>query len=303
MSASGSQHSIAMESTATYGDPPTTPTWDPILHNGGTSGGLEKDNFKDETITTDRTNGTLRHGARKSGLSIPFTLRYDAVNQQILEAILCGTWTGSPEAVTVGSTRRAFCVEELLADFDAGANKYQRHLGSDWNTYGLNVTTGGNVTGTCSFVAQDKTFATTAIADSTYPAAATTGAMSSFVGSIDVGGVSSDITELSFNLDNKMEGTAVLFSTLRNRPPIGKLSITGNVTAEYNNDTLEALFDAETSISITLTLEDEAGNELEFAFTGVKFTGAAPSKPNDLGMTIALPWEASSVTVTRTPAA
>lgn len=112
----GSRHSMAYKVESVYGTTPDTPAFKPIRHTGTTLG-LSKDSLMSEEIRADRQIQDYRHGARKVGGDIEIELSYGSYDD-ILEALLCGTWT--PNATKTATTISAAAADNSYNDSGAG---------------------------------------------------------------------------------------------------------------------------------------------------------------------------------------
>lgn len=81
---------------------------------------------------------------QEAGGGIPFDFAKSAAMDEILEAVLRGTWTGG--VLKGGTIRRSFTIQkQLLA---GGANRFMRFPGSRYNGFTLEGSVGGRLTGT-----------------------------------------------------------------------------------------------------------------------------------------------------------
>jgi hypothetical protein len=290
----------------TYGAAPTTPTWTPIRYTSF-GGGLAKDTFTSEEVRSDRAISDVRHGAKKPKFDIGFELSYGSFDT-ILAAVLCSTW--DTDVLTSGVTRSSYCLERKFADLLEADKPYHRFLGTEFNSMQLTIGVGGMIKGTFGCIAQDMTLAGTAIANSTYSAAATTSPFDAFTGVLEEGGGSiAIVSEVQINLENGLEPSFVIGSPLTLRPSIGRSKLTGTLMARFENATLLEKFTGETESSLVVTLTDAATNELEISLPRIKYTGGTPDMKGEGPITISMPFEAlydsgdeTNITITRTAA-
>jgi len=100
--ANGAQHSIAYIAETTYGTTPSTPSFKPF-GNTGTTLGITKDGVESEKLRGDRQVEDFRHGNKSISGDVTAELEYEAFDD-ILEAVLCGTW--NTNVLKAGTTRR-----------------------------------------------------------------------------------------------------------------------------------------------------------------------------------------------------
>ena len=106
--ASGSRHSLAKVREVTQGTTPATPVFKPI-RNTGTTLKLEKTTLTSAEITGNRNITDSRHGNYQVGGDIPVELTYGGSIDDLLEELLCGTWT-------VKATKTATTLSAAAAD-------------------------------------------------------------------------------------------------------------------------------------------------------------------------------------------
>jgi hypothetical protein len=303
--ADGARHALSYIVEESYGVCPTTPLFTPIRHRG-LSGGLSKDTFMSETIRDDRQIEDMRHGAKKIAFDIPIELSYTSFDD-LIEATLGGTWAAN--VLKAGTTRRSFTIESKFADVTSGG--YHRFLGCVLNTMQLQINANAMVTGSFGVIGQDITVADGIVAGATYNDPATTSPFDAFTGTIEEGGASIGVvTELSLNLDNGVTPRFVIGSDLTLLPSWMRSTLTGQVTAYFEDSTMLNKFINETESSIEVALEDLAGNTITILLPRIKYTGGPVNVQGFGPITIALPFtalydaytEESQITITRAAA-
>ena len=110
--ATGSRHNMAYVVESTFGTTPSTPVFTPIRHTGTTIG-LSKDSIESEELREDRQIANYRHGNKSVSGDINFELSYGSFDD-ILEAVLCGTW--NTDVLKAGTTRRSYTIERHHQD-------------------------------------------------------------------------------------------------------------------------------------------------------------------------------------------
>ncbi len=300
--ATGSRHNLSYVVEATFGTTPSSPGFTPIRHTGTTLG-LSKDAVESEELREDRQVAHFRHGNKSVTGDINFELSYGGLDA-LLEATLCGTW--ATNVLKAGTTRRSYTVERHHQDI----GKYLRSTGCQFNTMSLSVAPNSMVTGSFGIIGSGFSTSGSALGSATYSAESTTAPFDSFSGSITEGGSAiAIITALELNIDNGMEALYVVGSADTLLPSIGKSSVTGSVTAYFENTTLLDKFVAETTSAIQFTLTDAAGNDYIVLLPKVKYNSGNPEVSGPGAITVTLDFvalynssDASQIKITRVPA-
>ena len=279
--ATGSRHDMAYVAENTFGTTPTTPTFTPIRHTGTTIG-LSKDAIESEELRQDRQIANYRHGNKSVAGDVNIELSYGTFDD-LLEATLAGTW--ATDVLIAGTTRRSFTVERHHTDI----GKYLRSTGCSFNALSLSVAPNSMVTGSFSVIGKAFSVASTAISGSTYSAETTTAPFDSFTGSITEGGSSiAVVTSIDLSIDNGMEALYVVGSDETLLPSIGKSTVTGSITAYFENATLIDKFIAETASSLSFVLTDLAGNSYTVDLPNIKYNSGNPEVAGPGAITVSL---------------
>jgi len=302
--ANGAQHSLHFIAESTYGTTPSTPTWTPLPHNA-VSLALTKDAIESEKLRGDRQVEDFRHGNKSIGGDVTSELEYEAFDD-ILEAVMCGTWTTN--VLKSGTTRRSFTLERKFADLATA--EWHRYTGCEFNSMAISIAPNAMVTTTFSVVGKDLTLATSEIGSSTYSADAGKTPFDSFTGSITEGGASiATVTSLEFTIENGLEPLFSVGSSTTNRPSIGKSRVTGTLTTYFESKTLYEKFINETASEIVCTLTDVDGNSIEIDIPNVKYNSGQPDVSGEGAVTVAMDFvalysssDASQLVITRTDA-
>jgi hypothetical protein len=301
--ANGAQHTIHFVPEVTYGTTPTAPAFKPFPHTG-TNLAMTKDGLESEKLRGDRQVEDFRHGNQSISGDISSELEYGDLDD-ILQAVLCGTWTAN--VLKAGVTRRSFTIERKFADL--ATPEFHRYTGCEFNTLSLSVSPNAIVTATFGVIGKGLTLATSAVASSTYGAPANVQPFDSFTGSITEGGSPiAVVTSIEFSLENGLEPLFAVGSKTTNRPSIGKSRLTGTMTTYFENKTLYEKFINETASSIVLTLVDLAGNEYEIDLPNVKYNSGQPDVSGEGAVTVSMDFialydatDASQIVITRDP--
>ena len=132
----------------------------------------------------------------------------------------------------------------------------------------------------------------------------------SFTGAITEGGTAiAIITALELNIDNGMEALYVVGSADTLLPSIGKSTVTGSVTAYFEDTTLMDKFVNETTSAIQFTLTDALGNDYIVLLPKVKYNSGNPEVGGPGAITLSLDFVAlfnttatQQMKITRVPA-
>jgi hypothetical protein len=300
--ATGSRHNMAYVVESTFGTTPSTPAFTPIRHTGTTIG-LSKDSIESEELREDRQIANYRHGNKSVSGDINFELSYGSFDD-ILEAVLCGTW--NTNVLKAGTTRRSYTIERHHQDI----GKYLRSTGCNFNTMSLSVAPNSMVTGSFGVIGKGFSVASVAVTGATYNTESVTAPFDSFSGSITEGGSSiAVVTSLELNIENGMEALYVIGSSDTLQPSIGKSMVNGSITAYFEDSTLIDKFINETSSSLSFTLTDAAGNDYLFELPNVKYNSGNPEVGGAGAVTVSLDFvalydsgDASQIVITRTAA-
>lgn len=302
--ANGAQHSIHFVSEATYGTTPSTPAFKPFPHTG-TNLAMTKDGIESEKLRGDRQVEDFRHGNQSISGDVTSELEYGDLDD-ILEAVLCGTWAA--DVLKAGVTRRSFTIERKFADL--AVPEFHRYTGSEFNTFALAVSPNAIVTATFGVIGKGLTLATTEVAGSTFGTPTDVQPFDSFTGSINEGGAPiAVVTSIEFSLENGLEPLFAVGSKTTNRPSIGKSRLTGTMTTYFTSKTLYEKFINETASSIVLDLVDLDGNAYEFDLPNVKYNSGQPDVSGEGAVTVSMDFIAlyddtdeSQIVITRTDA-
>jgi len=283
--ATGSRHDMAYTVETTYGTTPSTPPFTPIRHTGTTLG-LSKDAIQSEELREDRQIAHFRHGNKSVSGDINFELSYNTFND-LIEAVMCGTWTsdGDPETLIAGTTARSFTIERHHEDI----GKYLRSTGCCFNSMSLSIAPNSMVTGSFGVIGKDFSIASAAITGASYAAETTTAPFDSFTGAITDGGSTiAIVTALELNIDNGLEAQYVVGDSTSLKPPLAQSNISGSITAYFEDTTLIDKFVNETSSALTFTLTDAAGNDYLFNMPNVKYNSGNPEVGGPGAVTVTL---------------
>lgn len=270
--ASGARHNASYVEETLYGVAPPEPEFTPLRLRGGMSLGLTKESFQSEERDSTRQVKDLRHGTQQVAGGIPVELSHESFDD-FIEAALCGEWDG--DELMVGNIRRSFMVQSHFADI----NQYLRYTGVEINGFSFTVNPSGIVQGDFTVIGQGmETPSATPIAGATYKPVVTSSPYDGFGGSIlESGAPISVVTEIQLTLENGMSPNFVIGSNKSLQPSIDQFTLTGTLTAFFENAALYNKFlqEAETTLSFTLS-DGISGQGMRFLLPRVKFSGGQP---------------------------
>ena len=90
------------------------------------------------------------------------------------------------------------------------------------------------------------------------------------------------------NIDNGMESQYVIGDATTLQPPLAKSTVTGSVTAYFEDTTLIDKFINETASSMQFTLTDAAGNDYIFDLPNIKYNSGNPEVGGPGAITVTL---------------
>ena len=279
-----------------------------ILRNTGDSLNLTKTSSQSAELTGDRAIRSLRLGNEAVAGDISFELAYGDFDD-MLAAVMCKDW--STNVLKQGTVPPTFGIEKGFTDIA----QYIAYVGCAVNTLAIIISTDAIITGTLGIIGagveNDPAYsATPAVASPTDPDY--TEPFVSFDGEILLGGTDACglITGIDFTIDNGITANYALCTAEATSLTPDRFNVTGTLTMMFNDAAELNKFVSETSSSLTVTLTDDDGNELEFSFPKIKYTGGDVSVSGGGIIPISLPFQAlydetsaSTLVITRTPVA
>ena len=257
------QYAFIAEST--FGVTPGTPQtqlFDPVSFDGDP----QSEQLNSNTIRADRQLGFSRRGNQSAAGSMEVELchaKYDS----FLEAFTGGTWAANE--LLVGNTARSFAIEEGFTDLV----QYRVFNGLMFDTFSVSITPEALVTGTFGFMGSGVSALTGTSIDATPTAITPKATYFHEGGTISEGGSTvAYVTGLQFEVKNNLAGSYALGSTSYRSIALGKVEVTGTVTALFESATLANKYANNTASSITATIGDGT-NTMTFGFPDVRYTG------------------------------
>jgi len=278
-----------------------------ILRNTGDSLNLTKTSSQSAELIGDRTIRSLRLGNEAVAGDISFELAYGDFDD-MLAAVMCKTW--DTNVLKQGVTVPTFGIEKGFTDIV----QYIEYVGCAVNTLAISISTDSIITGTLGIigagVSNDPAYAATpAVATPTEPDY--TEPFVSFDGEVLLGGTDACglVTGIDFTIDNGITANYTICTPEAASLTPDRFNVTGTLTMLFENAAELNKFVSETTSSLTITLTDDVGNELDFSFPKIKYTGGDVSVSGGGVIPISLPFQAlydetaaSTLVITRTPA-
>lgn len=280
----GSRHQLAIVTETIAGTTPANPAWKRLRHVS-CSMSLKKDPVNTAELRADRQMSLPRHGNKSGQGDIGAELSYGTYDD-LLEGLLCGTWTTNVLKAGVG--RKTFTLERYFTDLVSGDNPYHRFTGCEVSGASIEVAPNAMVGVTFNMFARDMSVAGTAITGSTYTAETTSEQMDSFAGSITEGGSAiAVVTKLSLKIENGVKPRFVIGSAASIQPERGSFQVTGTLTAFFENSTLLQKYLAQTVSALVLVVGDGT-NTYTINLPKIKFMGGEvpTSGPGSLSLTM-----------------
>lgn len=288
--ATGAEHRVGYVAEAEIGTTPTTPAFK-VLPITGTSLGLTKDAIESEELGS-RNVRSFRHGNRQVGGGLDF--EFNAADfDDLIEAVFCGEWEADTPAVgtnqlKTGSVRRGFTFFRENLQFLAG-ERFNYFTGCEMNEFNLTVAPNQMVTGSFAVVGVDNPDSHTEIAGSTYVARSTEEPFDSFTGAITEGGEPiALVTNIELSLVNGIEPSFVVFQKTTARKNIGKIRVSGTLTAQFVDYALYDKFRDETISDMEFELVSTTGITRRFKLPRIKFNSAGNDVSGDTEIPLTL---------------
>lgn len=178
-------------------------------------------------------------------------------------------------APSSGHTKDYYTFEEFYSDLTKSETFKDCRIGQ----IDVALPATGNATIAINTVGLSRTLGTSQVL--TTPTATTTGIMNATNGVILINGTRQTVaTGINFSITNSAENAgAVIGSNFGQDVTTGKIMVSGTFTAQFDSTTIQALFDAETDISINVVLNADntgASDFVAFTLPLVKLTNDAP---------------------------
>ena len=282
MTAQNSRTQISYVEESVYGTTPIDPAMTVLPVN--TFGlNLEKGAVEDNGIYPDEQIRNIRHGDRTVTGDMTADLRKTDFDP-FLESVMRAAWVSN--TLKVGTTPKYFSFEHGSLDI----NQYQVYTGVTVNTLGLSASAGDNspIAVTFGLMGRDMAaLATSSIADTLVPASANE-PFDHYAGNglriADTGGALADfcVTSFELNIDRGYEARYCIGDNTSKTPIAGMASITGSLTAFFENASLINRFVNETNTALELQV-GRGSDIMTFLLPKVKFMAASNPLSSNTG--------------------
>lgn len=297
--AAGSRVQLAFIPEVVYGTTPATPQTQ-LLDFSSASLGLNPTAITDPTIKSNRQKSYSRRGNVSTEGTLDVVLRPDNYDA-FLEAALQGTW--ATNVLKVGNTQRSFAIEQGFTDIA----QYRVFNGSVVSTMKISVPVSGLVTAQFGFSGANTSAFTGTSIDSTPTAVADKPGFFHEGGTFKEGGVVVGfLSAIEFDLNNNVQPQYALGVLGARSVTSGTVSVTGKVTALFEDVTFYNKFVNNTDSTIEFTLLTEGAESMTFLLPKVKYTSGSIPVQNDGPLTVEMNFEAiydstegSVLTITR----
>jgi hypothetical protein len=240
-------------------------------------------------LRPDRQTASMRQGQRALAASIQGELAITSWDDW-MEMAMCGTWTSN--VLKVGTTKRSMSLEAGFTDIA----KYQTFFGVRIGQMAISIQP--NAIATITFDLQG--IDADPISGSQYftspTAPETTQALTGVGGTLTIGGSPvANTTALDITLNNNLNPPQVIGS--RHPPDIllGRATVTGNITALFQDETLVNAFVNETNTAVSMALTDpdsEPDSSLTIALAKARFSAATIEAQGDAGALVRITYTA-----------
>lgn len=251
---------------------PATP-WQPLrLINNGLAQSIEE--LESDEMLPGRHMAESRRGAASVTGDLEGELTFGTFDM-LLEAAFHGEWDG--DVLKTGSTRRSFAI--LKHNEDIGRRLIYR--GCEAGTVAIDCPLQGKIGITFSLIGKKEEVyvfdsQTESLAEPT-----DTVMMTTFEGDLLEGGTGlNHATALNISLDNGMEAIYRLFSRDPYDVKLGRINLTGSLSAYIEDDRLRSKYLGETKTALVVTLTD-GENSYQISMTQAKLTTATEEGSGD----------------------
>jgi len=283
--ATGGFHGLRYAVETTWGVIPDTPEMVKLRHKPTCSLGLSKETNQSAELRDDRQITDFRHGPQKIDGDIEFEFSYGEYDP-ILEGALFGTWTTN--VLKAGTTAKSFVFERAFADI----GQYGVFTGDMVKTTKFSVKPNEVISGTFSLIGKGGSYSSSPL-DASPTASQTNLPFDSFTGELSEGGSTLAVaTGLELTLENNLETIYALFSNQAAGVIPGRSSLSGTLSASFENLALLNKFINEVESSLQFTLGNGTSKSYTFLIPRLKYSGATNSVKDEKGITLEMPFQA-----------
>lgn len=282
--ASAARHGLAYILEETHGITPGNPRMAKLRHTTCALG-LSRDSFTSAELRLDRQINDVRTGCDKVAGSIGFEPSW-AEYDQILEACLAGTWKDN--ILKCGVEERSFTMERLFPDI----SQYVRYRGCFINQMTLSLQPNAMISGTWEIIGLSGETADAPLCPD--PAPAQRGRpYDSYRGNLKEGDKTiAVVTGIEMTLDNGIEPQFVLFDRQAPFVTWGNSTLTGTMTAFFEDALLIHKFLDETCTSLEFTIGFPEEGQYRYVMPNIMYTGADNTVEGAGPVSITMPFTA-----------
>lgn len=299
-----SEGTLAFIAEATAGVTPATPAFKYIRMTGETLS-QNVDTLVSNEIRPDAMVADVRRSGVQIGGEINFELAKDTNFEELMQAVLRGTWAAN--VLKGGTAKTSFTFERKIV---STVTTYMRFLGCRLETFSLNIAPDQIVTGSMGVSGMSHATDTAIITGATYGAAGTNAVMAGAdVTAIALSGVAGvDYTSATLSLTNNLRVQRKLGTTAARGVGYGRRQITGEINAYFENTDAYDEFINDSTPSLSFTVSDGT-NSYQVQLPKLRITsGEVPNEGNDNDFMARLGYQAiydsgigSDIQITRAP--
>jgi hypothetical protein len=269
--ASGSRHNVYFVAESTSGVTPANPQLS-VFRCTKDSLDVSIKYIESKEIRNDREKGDLTPGVQSIEGALGAELSFGSFDD-LIAAALCGDWAS--HVVESGVLRKSFTFISEQSDFTTG--KYDIYRGCEINKISFKENAEGNIE--IEFTIVGRTHATVDVlpTGSTVLDRTTTSPMNALTGTIEEGGAASGIiTEADISIENGIEPRFVIGSKFSIAPSIKSRTVSGSVSAYFEDQALRQKYLNGTDSSLELTIVDptDAGKKYIITEPRIKYKSA-----------------------------
>lgn len=249
--ASGSRHNVYFVAEAVSGTTPANPQLS-VFRCTKDSLDVSIKYIESKEIRNDREKGDLTPGTQSVEGALGAELSFGSFDE-LIAAALCSDWVAG--VVEAGVLRQSFTFISEQADFETG--KYDIYRGCEINKISFKENAEGNIEIEFSVVGRTHALVDALPAGCTVLSRTTTAPMNALTGTIEEGGAASGIiTEADISLENGIEPRFVVGSKFSIVPSIKSRTVSGSVSAYFEDQSLRQKYLNGTDSSLELTIVD-----------------------------------------------
>lgn len=307
--AAGSLVRLAYVAEATIGTIPATPTWQVLRYQRADIKASKQTDTPDEVRPDGNSTAPVDVGQTVDG-SIECLFSYGSYDD-FLSLLFRKDWASN--VLVNGTAHKTVAIEEF---FETGATDvFSRFVGVRINTLDLTIEAKKPVGASFGVMGLESPAPAAAIVTgASYTAATETEVFNAALNVADLAftGVTNSpvINKLSLRINSGLYANEAVGNRGVYSHGLGLFRVEGSITALFENkDTYEAILN-HTTLGLSFSLEDAAGNSYLFEIPKLKLMSGGPSKPgNGRGVVIDAPLQAfvdsgiaGTMKITRTPA-